>query len=86
MSWQQSIQAAVRALKQEEQSLQKQLDTVQEKINELEDIRRGGSTTTAVRRKATRRLSRAGRDAISKAAKKRWAKYRQEKTRQSRRA
>ncbi len=86
MSWQQSIQAAVRALKQEEQSLQKQLEAVQEKISELEDIRRGSKGATTVRKKATRRLSRAGRDAISKAAKKRWAKYRQDKTRQSRRA
>ena len=90
MSWQQSIQAAVRALKQEEQALQKQLDSVQSKINELEDIGRANrGAGGVVRRKATRRLSQAGRDAISKAAKKRWAKYRSEKTRgarQSRRA
>jgi len=85
MSWQQSIQAAVRSLKQEEQTLQKQLDTIQAKISELEDISSGGRASAGARKKATRRLSRAGRDAISKAAKKRWAKYRQQK-RQSQRA
>ena len=41
MSWQQSIQVAVKALKQEEGTLRKQLDTVLSKIRELEDIGRG---------------------------------------------
>ena len=84
MSWQQSIQAAVRALKQEEQALQRQLESVQAKINELDGIGKA-SKSGGARKKSSRRLSQAGRAAISKAAKKRWAKYRAEK-RQARRA
>ena len=80
MSWQQSIQVAVKALRQEEGTLRKQLDTVMSKIRELEDIGRGAGG--AGRKRATsRRLSAAGRAAISRAAKKRWAQYRQAQVR-----
>lgn len=76
MSWQQSIQVAVKALKQEEGTLRKQLDTVVSKIRELEDIGRGAGSAGLRKRAGSRRLSAAGRAAISRAAKKRWAQYR----------
>ena len=75
MSWQQSIQGAVKALRQEESTLRKQLDTVASKIRELEDIGRGAGGVMR-KRAGSRRLSSAGRAAISRAAKKRWAQYR----------
>ena len=83
MSWQRSLQSAVKALKKEEASLQKKLDGVQQKIKELEEV---GRTAPLVRAKTSsaRRLSPAGRDAISQAAKKRWAKYRSDKAKKSR--
>jgi hypothetical protein len=75
MTWQRSIQAAVRALKKEESALEKQLDGVRLKIEELDDMSRtrGAASSKAA---ASRRLSPAGRAAISKAAKRRWARYR----------
>jgi hypothetical protein len=76
MSWQQSIQVAVKALRQEESTLRKQLDTVASKIRELEDIGRGAGGAGVRKRATSRRLSSAGRAAISRAAKKRWAQYR----------
>lgn len=76
MSWQQSIQVAVKALRQEETTLRKQLDTVVSKIRELEDIGRGAGSAGLRKRAGSRRLSAAGRAAISRAAKKRWAQYR----------
>ena len=76
MSWQQSIQVAVKALRQEEDTLRKQLDTVVSKIRELEDIGRGAGAGGVRKRAGSRRLSAAGRAAISRAAKKRWAQYR----------
>ena len=83
MSWQRSLQSAVKALKKEEASLLKQLDGVQQKIKELEEV--GRTAPTAVTKSpSSRRLSQEGRDAISEAAKKRWAKYRTEKARQNR--
>jgi predicted nucleic acid-binding Zn-ribbon protein len=78
MTWQRSIQAAVRALKKEEASLEKQLSAVRKRIEELHEMSR--SDDGAPRKRAsTRRLSPAGRAAISKAAKKRWARYRSAK-------
>jgi hypothetical protein len=80
MSWQRSIEAAVRALKKQEAALSKELRVVREKIDELESLSKSGPTRA--RRKATgnsRRLSSKGRAAISKAAKKRWAEYRRQK-------
>ena len=87
MTWQRSIQAAIRALRKEEKSLTRQLDTVQQKIGELDVLaREGGGAGAAPRRKAgRRRLSAEGREAISKAAKKRWAKYRSEQRKQRKR-
>jgi hypothetical protein len=77
MTWQRSVQAAVRALKKEEAALEKQLDAVRRKIEELDEMGRaeGGAKSRAT----PRRLSPAGRTAISKAAKKRWARYRADK-------
>ena len=79
MAWQQSIQAAVRELRKEEHALQRKLSEVQARIRDLETIGHSaaGIKTGAVRKKAgSRRLSAEGRAAISKAAKRRWAKYR----------
>jgi hypothetical protein len=78
MTWQRSIQAAVRALKKEEASLEKQVSAVRKRIEELHEMSR--SDDGAPRKRASaRRLSPAGRAAISKAAKKRWARYRSAK-------
>ena len=78
MTWQRSIQAAVRALKKEEASLEKQVSAVRKRIEELHEMSR--SDDGAPRKRApARRLSPAGRAAISKAAKKRWARYRSAK-------
>ena len=78
MSWQRSLQAAVRALKKEEASLEKELGNVRAKIRELEELARAGTTRTASR-SGPRRLSPQGRAAISRAAKKRWVEYRRQK-------
>ena len=81
MSWQRSIQAAVRALKREERSLEKELDKVRARISDLEALAKAGPTGAAgARRKSgSTRLSPQGRAAISRAAKKRWAEYRKKK-------
>jgi hypothetical protein len=79
MAWQQSIQAAVKELRKEEASLQRQLSEVQARIKDLQGMGSGGSGrggVSASRKTGTRRLSAEGRAAISRAAKKRWAKYR----------
>jgi hypothetical protein len=80
MAWQQSVQMAVRELKKEEASLQKQLSEIQGRIRDLEGLGRSGRGGAAItrRKSGTRRLSAEGRAAISRAAKKRWAKYRKE--------
>ena len=80
MSWQRSIQAAVRALKREEASLEKELDKVRARITELETVAKNGPGASSHQRKSSsRRLSPQGRAAISRAAKKRWAEYRRKK-------
>lgn len=81
MSWQRSIQAAVRALKSEEQQLVRRLDHLRGRIAELSDVAKGdrGGRGTTTRRSGANRLSPAGRRAISLAAKRRWAKYRAKK-------
>ncbi len=86
MSWQKSIQAAVRSLKREEAALQKKLEVVQAKIADLSEVSRTTAANGAGRKKASRRLSPQGRAAISKAAKKRWAKYRAEQRAKGRKA
>jgi hypothetical protein len=82
MSWQQSLQVAIRSLRREEQSILKNLDSVRDRISELQSVSkaigaRGRGRGGAVRR--TRRLSAKGRAAISRAAKQRWAQYRAQK-------
>lgn len=81
MAWQQSIETAVKELRKEETSLQRQLSEVQERIKELEGLGRSSGAAPS-RRKAggSRRLSAEGRAAISRAAKKRWAKYRRQRS------
>ena len=76
MSWQQSIQAAVRSLRKEETELKSQLAMIQKKIRELEGLK--GSGPPQKKKSAKRRLSPKGRANISRAAKRRWAKYRAE--------
>jgi hypothetical protein len=79
MAWQQSIQTAVRELKKEEASLQKQISELQGRIRDLEGLGRSRGGAAVTRRKSgSRRLSAEGRAAISRAAKKRWAKYRRD--------
>jgi uncharacterized protein YdaU (DUF1376 family) len=78
MSWQTNIQSAVRALRKEEAVLLKQLDVLQTKIEDLEGLSKQGAAAHK-RAPSRRRLSPEGRAAISKAAKKRWQKYRSDK-------
>lgn len=80
MSWQRSLQAAVRALKREEASLEKELDKIRSRITDLETLAKNGPASgTSQRKSNSRRLSPQGRAAISRAAKKRWAEYRRKK-------
>jgi hypothetical protein len=76
MTWQTSVQAAVRSLRKEEAALQKKLEVVRAKIADLSEVSRTTGAAGPSKKKASRRLSPQGRAAISKAAKKRWAKYR----------
>lgn len=73
MSWQSSVQAAVRSLRVEQRELERQLAAIQKKIRELEEL---GSSGPARKKRAKHRLSAQGRANISRAAKRRWAKYR----------
>jgi hypothetical protein len=79
MAWQQSIQTAVRELRKEESSLQRQLSEVQARIRDLQGLQRSGGSSVAGSKLGSRRLSAKGREAISRAAKKRWAKYRRQR-------
>lgn len=81
MTWQQSLQAAIRALRKDEQTLEKKLAAVQRKIADLSDLaKHGGGAKGAPRsRSGSNRLSAQGRAAISRAAKARWAKFRADK-------
>ncbi len=71
MSWQSSIQAAVRLLQKEESKLERELAMVRQKISALGGVGKGRGG-----RGGRRRLSEEGRAAISRAAKRRWAGYR----------
>ena len=85
MSWQRSLQAAARALRQEEAALCKELDHVRKKLHDLEDLASEQPSNGSARRKTgSRRLSPKGRAAISRAAKKRWAGYRRDQKKVSR--
>ncbi len=83
MAWRKSLQAAIRDLKREQTLLLRDLDAVRARIEELEALTSAPEPRKrTARKKVTRgkpRLSADGRDAISKAAKKRWARYRAEK-------
>jgi hypothetical protein len=85
MSWQRSLETAVRTLKKEETALLNRLARLRTKIQELEAMAKEGAVGGRVRPSGRRRLSPAGRAAISKAAKKRWQKYRSDKAKQTRR-
>ncbi len=85
MTWQRSVQAAIRALKRKESSLEKQLDQVRAKIDELQGVARSQGGHAARAKSGSRRLSPQGRAAISRAAKKRWAEYRKQQGRSRKR-
>jgi hypothetical protein len=77
MSWQNQLNAAIRNLRAEEQTLERNLTRVREAISALGGLSRGGAKRPGAST-GRRRLSPAGRDAIAKAARKRWAKWRAE--------
>ena len=79
MSWQKSLQAAVKALKKEEQSLVKQLAHLRAKMENLTGISKAKGAKRGPKPGRGNRLSDEGRRAISLAAKRRWAKYRGKK-------
>lgn len=80
MSWQKSLQAAVKALKKEEQSLVKQLDQLRVKMGNLTGLSKSKKGAKRGPKPGRgNRLSDEGRRAISLAAKRRWAKYRGKK-------
>jgi hypothetical protein len=74
MTWQSSLNAAIKNLRAEEQNLERDLGRVREAIHALGGLGRGGKRGSAP--SGSRRLSPAGREAIAKAARKRWAKWR----------
>lgn len=82
MAWKRSLQAAIRSLRKEGQSIQKSLSSVRARIAEIQSLARrragarGRPAAQAPRSGRKRRLSAAGRAAISRAAKARWAAYR----------
>lgn len=87
MTWQRSLQAAVRSLRKEEQRITKQLESVRSRIAELQGLAaRGGAKGGGRRAGAKRpgRLSAKGREAIARAARRRWAAYRAQKQKASR--
>ena len=75
MSWQKSVARALRDLKAEEARLTKELEQLRKRIASL-----GGAASGGGKGGKKRQLSPAARAAISRAAKKRWAKYRAEKS------
>jgi hypothetical protein len=85
MAWQRSLQAAIRSLRREEQNILKDLDSVRDRIAELRSFSGAGFKGRRGRRRPSRsnRLSAKGREAISRAAKRRWAEYRARKRKQT---
>jgi hypothetical protein len=77
MNWQASLARVVRGLKSEEARLERELDDVRAKISALGGV--VGRKLQSAKGKVRRKLSPKARAAISRAAKKRWAKYRAEK-------
>jgi hypothetical protein len=78
MSWQKSVARAVRDLKAVEARLADELADLRQKIASLGGVS-SSSGGGAMKKGKRRKLSPAARAAISRAAKKRWAKYRAEK-------
>jgi hypothetical protein len=68
------------AIKREEKKLEKQMSVLQHKLNGVRSAAKalGHSTVVEVKGAKKRVLSAAGRAAISKAAKKRWAKVKKQ--------
>jgi Arc/MetJ-type ribon-helix-helix transcriptional regulator len=75
MSWQKSVAKALRDLKAEETRLTGELAALRRQIASLGGVAGSAGAGRGRRRK----LSATARAAISRAAKKRWAKYRAEK-------
>jgi prefoldin subunit 5 len=75
----QPIQKAITSLKQEQSEIEQRLTQLQSTIDRLNALSKGGDKTA---QSSGRQLSSAGREAISRAAKKRWAQYRRAKARQ----
>lgn len=78
MTWQASLARALRDLRGEEARLARELGDLRSRIASLSGVRGGGGAGPKPKGKR-RKLSPAARAAISRAAKKRWAKYRAEK-------
>ena len=76
MKWKASIERALRELRAEEARVAGDLTAVREKIAALGHLA-GGKVKSAGKKK--RKMSAAGRAAISRAAKRRWAKVRAQK-------
>ena len=75
MSWQVSLNAAIKNLRAEEQTLERDLKRVRDAIQALGGLGRGAAKISAGTGRR-RQLSAKGRAAISRAARKRWAKWR----------
>jgi len=78
MKWQSAISRALRDLRVEEARAAKELDAIRQRIAALSKLGGGGGGASAGKG-AKRVLSPAAREAIAKAARKRWAKYRADK-------
>ena len=76
MTWQKSVARALRALKAEEARLTRELGQLRQRIASLGGVAGNGGGKGKARKRV---LSPSARAAISRAAKKRWAKYREEK-------
>jgi hypothetical protein len=81
MKWQSAIQSALTELKAVEAGIARELAEVRQKIVSLAHLTGGSVAGSTAPKKAgaKRHMSAAGRAAIAKAAKKRWAKHRAEK-------
>jgi hypothetical protein len=76
MKSKQPIHKVISSLRQERSAIEQKLTQLQSTIDRLVALQKKGSQTPT-----GRQLSSAGRDAISRAAKKRWAEYRRAKAR-----
>jgi hypothetical protein len=79
MSWQKSVARALRDLRAVEARLAAELTDLRHRIASLGGVASKGGGGGAKTQGKRRKLSPAARAAISRAAKKRWAKYRAEK-------